>query len=605
MRNMPENSVDAIVTDPPYGLGFMGAKWDALPPGKDWAEECLRVLKPGGHLLAFGGTRTWHRLAVAIEDAGFEIRDSIMWLYGSGFPKSHDVGKAIDKARDEDAEPRRAVARALREALDSSGKTRREIDQHFGTANVSQYWFSPDRNTQTPPADKWPWLRDFLNIGPGLDAEVWRLNGRKGQPGENWDKREVVGRGQSGPASVAFTRDSAGTYDITTPATPEAAQWDGWGTALKPAVEPIVAARKPFKLTVAANVLEHGTGAINIDACRIATPDGLPPYSYPNGPGGNTFTVGGAPDGTRTAPASGSPSGRWPANVILDEHMAGVLDEQSGVSKSPAPYVQQSKSVGIYGAEKHHDRPSTHHGDSGGASRFFYIARKDNECPSGQSSSTVSTAEMSSSGEGQPPASAPNGAATSERHDTGKQTDSPSTSETQNGSKPNETTDTPTTPTIESVSSPERQHASTTLTRNPANSAEPNPQTDTMTTTTSHLKSAGSAESATSSTTQKSKELGDMDLGDSSRFMYCAKAPKRERPEVNGVKHATVKPLTLMRYLVRMVTPPGGIVLDPFAGSGTTIEAALLEGFQSIGIELTDEYLPLIQQRIQRQEVIE
>src|SRR5690625_2592963 len=97
MRNMPENSVDAIVTDPPYGLGFMGAKWDALPPGKDWAEECLRVLKPGGHLLAFGGTRTWHRLAVAIEDAGFEIRDSVMWLYGSGFPKSHDVSKAIDK----------------------------------------------------------------------------------------------------------------------------------------------------------------------------------------------------------------------------------------------------------------------------------------------------------------------------------------------------------------------------------------------------------------------------------------------------------------------------------------------------------------------------
>src|SRR5699024_2671845 len=98
MRNLPESSVDAIVTDPPYGLGFMGAKWDALPPGKDWAEECLRVLKPGGHLLAFGGTRTWHRLAVAIEDAGFEIRDSVMWLYGSGFPKSHDVGKAIDKA---------------------------------------------------------------------------------------------------------------------------------------------------------------------------------------------------------------------------------------------------------------------------------------------------------------------------------------------------------------------------------------------------------------------------------------------------------------------------------------------------------------------------
>ena len=459
MRNLPESSVDSIVTDPPYGLGFMGAKWDALPPGKDWAEECLRVLKPGGHLLAFGGTRTWHRLAVAIEDAGFEIRDSIMWLYGSGFPKSHDVGKAIDKARDEDAEPRRAVARALREALDSSGKTRREIDQHFGTANVSQYWFSPDRNTQTPPADKWPWLRDFLNIGPGLDAEVWRLNGRKGQPGENWDKREVVGRGQSGPASVAFTRDSAGTYDITTPATPEAAQWEGWGTALKPANEPIVMARKPFKGTVAANVLEHGTGALNIDACRVSPLTDAEVARSGKSTNGGIYGEFQSVDWKSEGKAH---PGRWPANVILDEHTAAWVDEQSGVTTSPPvgsrTMAKPRKSGSMAGALNNPaEGMANGHGDSGGASRFFYVA----------------------------------------------------------------------------------------------------------------------------------------------------KAPKRERPEVNGVKHATVKPLTLMRYLVRMVTPPNGIVLDPFAGSGTTIEAALLEGFQSIGIELTDEYLPLIQQRIQRQEVIE
>src|SRR5699024_9088650 len=196
MRNLPESSVDAIVTDPPYGLGFMGAKWDALPPGKDWAEECLRVLKPGGHLLAFGGTRTWHRLAVAIEDAGFEIRDSVMWLYGSGFPKSHDVGKAIDKA---------------------AGYVR-------GSA--------PD-------------FRNGPNTNPATKG-----TGRYG-----------------GGYGIQDGTD-------TGPATPEAAEWSGWGTALKPANEPIVMARKPFKLTVAANVLEHGTGALNIDACRISAGEG-------------------------------------------------------------------------------------------------------------------------------------------------------------------------------------------------------------------------------------------------------------------------------------------------------------------------------------------
>src|SRR5699024_9059993 len=289
----------------------------------DWAEECLRVLKPGGHLLAFGGTRTWHRLAVAIEDAGFEIRDSVMWLYGSGFPKSHDVGKAIDKA---------------------------------------------------------------------AGAE-----------------REVVGYSQGRSSAIHGGGQSVGKPDpITTPATDAAKQWDGWGTALKPAVEQIVSSRIPCKGTVVANVLEHGTGALNIDGCRIdSEPRKIEIYASkgPEGMMSHGFGGGNGHAG-RERTARIEHKGRWPANVILDEHMAGVLDEQSGVSKSPAPYVQQSKSVGIYGAEKHHDRPSTHHGDSGGASRFFYIARKDNECPSGQSSSTVSTAEMSSSGEGQPPASA-------------------------------------------------------------------------------------------------------------------------------------------------------------------------------------------------------
>ena len=192
MNAMPPESVDAIVTDPPYGLGFMGKKWDGLPPSLEWAEACYRVLKPGGHIAAFGGTRTWHRLAVAIEDAGFEMRDSLAWLYGSGFPKSHDVSKAIDK-----------LAGAEREVIRA-----RTYEQTDGGG------YSGNLNTSKPRSE---------------------------------------------------------SSEITAPATPEAEQWDGWGTALKPAFEPIVLARKPLAAkTVAANVLEHGTGAINVDATRIA-----------------------------------------------------------------------------------------------------------------------------------------------------------------------------------------------------------------------------------------------------------------------------------------------------------------------------------------------
>lgn len=190
MADIAPDSVDAIVTDPPYGLGFMGKEWDALPPGKEWAEACLRVLKPGGHLLAFGGTRTWHRLAVAVEDAGFELRDSIAWLYGSGFPKSLDVSKAIDKA-----------AGAEREVVGEGAP--------FGSGS----------------------LRAKTRVEMGYRPTELNPDG--------------------------------GTVQLTAPATDAAQQWQGWGTALKPAFEPIVVARKPLSGTVAANVLQHGTGTLN------------------------------------------------------------------------------------------------------------------------------------------------------------------------------------------------------------------------------------------------------------------------------------------------------------------------------------------------------
>jgi DNA modification methylase len=185
LQLLDENSVDAIVTDPPYGLAFMGKKWDYDVPSEELWRQCFRVLKAGGHLLCFAGTRTQHRMAVRIEDAGFEIRDMIAWVYGSGFPKSLDVSKAIDKA---------------------------------------------------------------------AGAE-----------------REVVGETRKGAQSESTGRYGAWGDGITPtlPATPEAKQWEGWGTALKPALEPITVARKPLIGTVAENVLQHGTGAINVDGCRV------------------------------------------------------------------------------------------------------------------------------------------------------------------------------------------------------------------------------------------------------------------------------------------------------------------------------------------------
>lgn len=412
MRALSDNSVDSIVTDPPYGLEFMGKGWDgadgfrrslnAADTGRDnafgrtsrtspeyragalfgewceaWALEALRVLKPGGHMLAFGGTRTWHRLAVAVEDAGFEIRDSIAWLYGSGFPKSMDVSKAIDKA-----------AGAEREVI---GKSKR----HGGGI-----------------------------VGAGSSYEV---------------NPEVP--------------------DITAPATDAAREWEGWGTALKPAFEPIVVGRKPLSGTVAANVIEHGTGALNIDGARVGDGKDSRPREGESTSQKRYTTDGGMNLAALPGVRGGSPDGRWPTNVLLDESQAEVLDAQSGTLTSgrmAAGTARAERDPIVYGKIGGPATTRDTPGDSGGASRFF--------------------------------------------------------------------------PT----------------------------------------------------------------------FRYEAKAPTSERPSVDGVQHPTVKPLELMRWLVRLVTPTGGLVLEPFAGSGTTIEAALLEGFRCIGIEREESYLPLIEKRINK-----
>ncbi len=363
MKLLDDNSIDSIVTDPPYELGFMGKKWDStgIAYNVDVWRECLRVLKPGGHLLAFGGTRTYHRMACAIEDAGFEIRDQMQWIYGSGFPKSQNISKAIDKK---------------------------------------------------------------------LGAERNRI---KFAQSNTW--REKEGR-----------MDRQATIPDNNPVTPEAKQWNGWGTALKPANEPIVLARKPLsEKTVAENVLKWGTGGINIDGCRIGTEE-IKTYGKRKGQGVSLeWSKYTSPEGYEGE----THQGRFPTNVILDEEAGKLLDEQSGISKGSSK-PRKNKGTGniCYGDYKTIITQNDTWGDTGGASRFF----------------------------------------------------------------------------------------------------------------------------------------------------YCAKASKKERGEGNN--HPTVKPLSLIKYLVTLVTPPDGVCLDPFMGSGTTAVACIKTNRKYIGFELLEEYCKIAEKRI-------
>ena len=304
LKRLEDNSVDSIVTDPPYGISFMGNKWDYDVPSVDVWNECYRVLKPGGHLLSFSSPRTYHRMAVNVEDAGFEIRDQIMWVYGSGFPKSLNVGKAIDK-RGGNNLLSNEIGRKLKEARTSRKITLKKADEMFcdGTTNYS--WFEgrpkgiriPEPEVFLKIVEQWPEMKEYYDKTFPADREV------------------IETKIDAGNRTVAILGTEEKEYSITKASTELAKEWDGWGTALKPAHEPIVMARKPFKGDVCSNVLEHGTGALNIDACRIETSD---TYSYPNGPKGNSFSVNQEPDNKRNEPVENNPLGRWPANFIHD-----------------------------------------------------------------------------------------------------------------------------------------------------------------------------------------------------------------------------------------------------------------------------------------------
>ena len=411
LREMPSESVDSIVCDPPYGLGdpphlpsllrdwlatgyhevsgrgFMGQKWDAFVPQPVLWAECLRVLKPGGHLIAFAGTRTQHMMALGIQFAGFELRDLIGWIYGTGFPKSLDVSKAIDKA-----------AGAEREVL-----------------------------------------------------------GRKN-----------VGMGNGRGDGFRHDGDTSG-IEVTAPATPAARQWHGWGTALKPAIEPITLARKPLRGTVAANVQTYGTGAINVDGCRVATEGARRKLDATV----VTRSMFGAMGGSR---ADGETTeGRFPANLIHDgsEEVLAVFPD-SDPHFSDTPIRATGLGFGSSGSGGTRERMPK---DAGSAARFFYSPK-------------ASKADREEGLDAFPAETVTDGRET-----------------------PNNT-------------------------------------------------------------------------------------PRQRGTTERRNTHPTVKPTELMRYLCRLITPPGGVVLDPFAGSGSTGKAARLEGFRFIGIDLDEKYCAIARARI-------
>lgn len=533
----------ACVSDPPYHLtnkerskGFMDKSWDggdiAFRP-EFWA-EVLRVLKPGAMLLAFGGTRTFHRLTCAVEDAGFEIRDCLMWLYGSGFPKSLDISKALDKAAGKERE---VTGRRQHPTLKDTNK-----------------------------------LEEQANAAHG--GNVW-----------------------------------AREWDITKPTTKLAKRWDGWGTALKPAWEPIILAMKPLDGTFAQNVQRHGVAGMNIDGSRI---------------GVGSAGLGGRRDGEKTAhkrytdhgstnfaptpgPRGGDAKGRWPANLLLDDEAARQLDAQTGNIKSGMMKAGQQRKASKGNGGYHGNMPDTAtahptYGDSGGASRFFKICEQTES----ESCKSVNIAESILNQPNQAAAFAQSLAALADNH-ADRQLDNSIrrfTNAMQTGSNGSDESDMRMIRnTGEKCLQELRRTSAEMLNDSRANVAEIQKLTDITLITQSLLNILGSADHATSKSMCVCLALGAKDCeSPTSRFMYNPKASRRDRTCDGRVEnnHPTVKPRSLMEYLCRLVTPPGGgLILDPFMGSGSTALAALATGNRFVGIELEKENFETAKQRIE------
>jgi len=476
LRGLPDNSIDAIVTDPPAGISFMGRAWDSDKGGRDawiaWLAEvmaeALRVVKPGGHALVWALPRTSHWTATALEDAGWEVRDRVAHITGQGFPKSLDISKQLDKAARRDY-----VLAAQRLGLRIPG-------------NSLHDWTKAEHS----PGDAW-WKK-FKAV---ISADDWQRI-----------EREVTGQGKSGAAVIAFARDEASTYTITAPATDAARQWDGYGTALKPAVEDWWLCRKPLsESSIAANVLRWGTGGLNIAACRVEL-TGIAQHRTP-GKGAifANFRGDTAPEKhvrNYTGPMRYDAAGRWPANLLLshslwdtpegcaDDCPVAALDAQSGVSRSVGGRKgRQFRSANaIYGHSaggSDYEPGDPGYGDTGGASRYFQTFRYV---------SKASRRERNAGCEALPVA---------------------------------------------------RKGSNYGM-----DGARPHTKPD---------------------------------------YHYEASVQNT---------HPCVKPLALMSWLAALITPPGGVILDPFAGSGSTLCAAKAGGWRYIGVEREAEYVAIAESRL-------
>ena len=402
LKELDDNSIDSIVTDPPYGLSFMGKDWDkkkatqetksqvvkGLGAGMkmttladniefekwvtEWASECMRVLKPGGYMLAFGGSRMYHRLASGVENAGFEIRDQMMWVYGSGFPKSMNIGKGIDKKNGQSKIELKFV-----EWYRTVGISAKETNKIIGTKDTGSHYLRLDQ-PYLPTKVFWEKLKPHITveIPNWVDKLIERVEAER----EVIEKKRVQRNSSSWDDCSGMLSVGEQNFDITAPATDEAKQWEGWGTALKPAHEPIVMARKPLsEKTVVDNVLEWGTGGINIDESRIGVDEDDPNHRSIDNKNVHTtnFANNGnpRPDKIPNQESQINSQGRFPANIIFDEEAGKILDEQSGTSKSSSHIsIVEEHTSPIYGKYDKSIRQSAYD-DMGGASRFFYCPK--------------------------------------------------------------------------------------------------------------------------------------------------------------------------------------------------------------------------------------